>query len=224
MRTRLGKYISDIVFGANDGIVTTFAIVAGAAGADLTPFVVLVLGFSNLIGDGISMGLGEYLGRKSETAYYRGEVIREEKEVRLAPKHDIVAVRGIFHGWGFRGRELEHAVRVVRKNPRAWADLIVQHQLGVTGASEQPFRRGFIMFVAFVVFGLVPLLSYLIGGGNPFVVSMAFSAFTLFALGASRSRFTPIPWWRGGLEMLLIGSTAGVASYAIGLAINGLVG
>lgn len=129
-RLIIGKYISDIVFGANDGIVTTFAIVAGAAGAHLTPFVVLALGFANLFGDGISMGLGEYLGRKSERAYYHGELVREEMELRGGPKHDVIGVRHIFHRWGFRGKELRHAVAVVRKNPRAWADLLVQHQLG----------------------------------------------------------------------------------------------
>lgn len=218
-----GKYISDIVFGANDGIVTTFAIVAGAAGAHLSPFVVLALGFANLIGDGISMGLGEYLGRKSERAYYRGELLREEREVRTAPNHDVVGIRRIFHRWGFRGKELQHAVTVVRKNPRAWADLLVQDQLGGSDAAEQPFRRGFVMFVAFVIFGFVPLLSFLFGGNNAFTASIVFSACSLFALGASRSRFTPIPWWRGGLEMLLIGTTAGLTAYLIGVVINSLV-
>lgn len=79
------------------------------------------------------------------------------------------------------------------------------------------------MFVAFVIFGFVPLLSYLVGGGDQFAVSMTFSALALVILGAARSRFAAISWWRGGLEMLLVGVTAGAASYAIGLVVNGLV-
>lgn len=76
-RETLGRYVSDIVFGSNDGLVTTFAIVAGAAGANLSPYVVLALGFANLVGDGISMGLGEYLGRKSEQQFFRGKKLHE---------------------------------------------------------------------------------------------------------------------------------------------------
>src|SRR4030042_4605485 len=68
-----GLYLSDVIFGANDGIITTFAVVAGASGASLSPVVVIVLGFANLIGDGLSMGIGNYLGRKSEEAYQKGQ-------------------------------------------------------------------------------------------------------------------------------------------------------
>ncbi len=60
------------VFGANDGVVTTFAVVAGVAGADLSARVVLIMGVANLIADGIAMGLGDYLGEKSELDMERG--------------------------------------------------------------------------------------------------------------------------------------------------------
>lgn len=54
------------VYGANDGIVTTFAVMAGVVGANLSPAIVIILGFANLFADGISMGLGDYLGERSE--------------------------------------------------------------------------------------------------------------------------------------------------------------
>lgn len=54
------------VYGANDGIITTFAVMAGVVGAQLSPNVVIILGFANLFADGLSMGLGDYLGEKSE--------------------------------------------------------------------------------------------------------------------------------------------------------------
>lgn len=54
------------VYGANDGIITTFAVVAGVAGAGLSPQIVLILGLANLIADGFSMGVGDYLGERSE--------------------------------------------------------------------------------------------------------------------------------------------------------------
>ncbi len=64
-----GEYLSSVVFAIADGIVTTFAIVAGSAGASLSPNIVLILGFANLFADGFSMASGNYLGRKSEIEY-----------------------------------------------------------------------------------------------------------------------------------------------------------
>jgi VIT1/CCC1 family predicted Fe2+/Mn2+ transporter len=58
-------YIGDIVFGANDGIITTFAVVSGVAGAELSPAVILIMGIANLLGDGFSMGASNYLSIRS---------------------------------------------------------------------------------------------------------------------------------------------------------------
>ncbi|OGJ01217.1 hypothetical protein A3G53_03655 [Candidatus Nomurabacteria bacterium RIFCSPLOWO2_12_FULL_44_11] len=66
---RMGKYIGDIVYGANDGIITTFAVVAGVVGAELAPKVIIILGIANLLADGFSMAASNYLARKSEQEY-----------------------------------------------------------------------------------------------------------------------------------------------------------
>ena len=68
-----GDYIRDIVLSANDGIVTTFAVVAGSLGASLSPSVVVILGLANLFADGLSMSTGSYLGVKSEIEYEQSE-------------------------------------------------------------------------------------------------------------------------------------------------------
>ncbi|WP_255150599.1 VIT1/CCC1 transporter family protein [Halorarius halobius] len=68
---RSGKYLAEVIYGANDGIVTTFAVVAGVAGAALSPSIVLVLGTANLFADGFSMGMSNYLSRRSEEDYQR---------------------------------------------------------------------------------------------------------------------------------------------------------
>lgn len=72
-RERAGKYIGDIVYGANDGIITTFAVVAGVAGAELSPKIVVILGVANLLADGFSMAASNYLARKSEHEYKQAQ-------------------------------------------------------------------------------------------------------------------------------------------------------
>jgi VIT1/CCC1 family predicted Fe2+/Mn2+ transporter len=62
-------HIGDLVFGANDGIITTFAVVSGVAGATLSPKITIVLGLANLLADGFAMGAGNYLGMRSEQDY-----------------------------------------------------------------------------------------------------------------------------------------------------------
>jgi VIT1/CCC1 family predicted Fe2+/Mn2+ transporter len=64
---KYGKYLRDVIYGANDGIITTFAVVAGVYGASLDNFVIIALGFANLLADGISMASSSYLGYKSES-------------------------------------------------------------------------------------------------------------------------------------------------------------
>lgn len=64
-----GRYLAEVIYGANDGIVTTFAVVSGVAGAALNPSIVLILGAANLFADGFSMGMSNYLSEQSERAY-----------------------------------------------------------------------------------------------------------------------------------------------------------
>ena len=61
----LKKYLPQFVYGGIDGIVTTFAVVSGSAGASLSPKVVLILGFANLFADGFSMSVGAFMAEKS---------------------------------------------------------------------------------------------------------------------------------------------------------------
>lgn len=81
-----GRYLAEVIYGANDGIVTTFAVVSGVAGAALNPSIVLVLGAANLFADGFSMGMSNYLSRRSELDY--------QNSVRGAEADTIVSEDG----------------------------------------------------------------------------------------------------------------------------------
>jgi len=85
-------YLGDAIFSASDGIITTFAVVAGSAGASLTDSVVLILGFANLLADGISMASGNYLGAKSEQEYERARGDRQDSS--SPAKHGVVTFIG----------------------------------------------------------------------------------------------------------------------------------
>src|SRR3989338_6449578 len=81
-----GKHIKSVVYGGLDGIITTFAVVAGVTGATLSSGIVLILGFANLIADGISMAIGDYLSTKAENEFHEKEKEHEKEEVKRYPE------------------------------------------------------------------------------------------------------------------------------------------
>ena len=96
-----GQYLKSLVYGGLDGIITTIAVVAGVAGASLSTGIVLILGFANLIGDGLSMAIGDYLSTKAERDYNRAEREREAWEVRNFPegeKKELIEIYGLALG------------------------------------------------------------------------------------------------------------------------------
>jgi len=220
-----GKYIGDLIYGANDGIITTFAVVAGAVGASLSSSVIIILGFANLLADGISMGASNYLGKKSEVDYAKAQREKEDWEIDNLRELEVEEVREIFGRKGFSGQDLERAVEIVISDRNVWLDTMMRDELGIIeDENDDPKRHGVVTFFAFAFFGLFPLMPYLAGSSvEPFPLSIVVGVLTLFIVGASRSYVTAVSWFRGGIEMLLVGSVAATAAYFVGKFIEGIV-
>lgn len=213
-----GKYIGDFVYGANDGIITTFAIIAGASGASLSSIVVIILGLANLLADGISMGASNFLGRKSERDFAKAQREKEDWEIDHLRELEIEEIREIFEKKGFKGEDLEKAVKIITSDRKIWLDTMMRDELNIVeDDKDDPRRHGFATFAAFIIAGAFPLLPFLIPNlPNSFLISSIVGALTLFIVGASRSVITSITWIRGGLEMLLVGSSAALVAYFVG--------
>lgn len=220
-----GKYIGDLVYGANDGIITTFAIIAGASGASFPPIVVVILGLSNILADGISMGASNFLGKKSEQDYAKAQREKEAWEIEHLKELEEEEIREIFEKKGFTGKDLEKAVKIITSNKDIWIDTMMKEELGITiEDKDDPKKHGLATFVAFTAAGFFPLLSYLIPGtNNHFLISSIVSGFTLFIVGALRTLITTVSFIRGGLEMLIVGSLAASVAYLVGALLEKLL-
>lgn len=95
-----GGFLKPVIFGGLDGILTSFAIVAGSAGGNLSPEVVLILGFSNIFADALSMGVGEFLSSKANNEWILSERRREEWELENYPEGEIKEMREIYEEKG----------------------------------------------------------------------------------------------------------------------------
>ncbi len=222
-----GKYLKDLVYGALDGIVTTFAIVSGVEGAKLSSSVVLILGFANLLGDGISMAMGNYLSTKSEKEYIQREREREEWEVENVPAGEIEEIRQIYRKKGFKGKDLETAVKVITSDKKVWVDTMMHDELGLNEENINPKMSALATFSSFILAGLIPILSFIAVSLIPglaidtFTTAVILTAVALFTVGSLRCLVTGMNWIRSGIEMLFVGGIAATAAYLVGFFLRG---
>ncbi|MBI2589580.1 VIT1/CCC1 transporter family protein [Candidatus Berkelbacteria bacterium] len=211
-----GRYIKDLVFGANDGLITTFAIVAGVAGADLPISVVLILGFANLFADGFSMAAGDYLGSRSELDFVQSERADLEKAILKTPSEAKKALSEYYYSQGFRDSVLTELTRIVSSHRRAWVEALARGRFRLPAEDGQPYKNAGAIFLAFILVGSLPLLPFILALPNAFLTSILVTTLTLFVLGALRTRVTRQDWFMSGLEMLAVGALAAGVAYAVG--------
>jgi len=221
-----GSYLRDFVYGANDGIITTFAVVAGVAGADLSASIVLILGAANLLADGFSMSSGNYLSEKSNREYVTSELKKEEWEIEHLPEEEKKEIREIYQAKGLSGQVLEEVVKAITADKKLWAKEMLVHELGLLPNEEKvkPLATAGVTFVAFVVAGVIPLLPYIFNLPvySSFVWAIIFTGLALFIVGSLRALLTEKKWWLSGLEMLMVGALAASVAYVVGAFLGGL--
>ena len=208
--------LKDAVYGAIDGAVTTFAIVAGVAGAGLSPFVIVALGMANVLADGFSMAAANYSGTKAELDNMRRLRVIEERHIQKYPEGERLEVREILSKKGLTGAVLDDATAAITQNRENWIALMMEGEYGLAGVDPRPERAAATTFLAFLAAGIVPLLPFLLGLPNAFAVSVVMTMVTFFAIGALKSIWSLTPWWRSAGETLLIGGAAAAIAYSVG--------
>ncbi len=218
------SYLRDWIYGGIDGAITTFAIVAGVVGANLSPAIVLILGVANLLADGFSMAASNYSGTKAEIDDYERVVAAEKRHIRDHPEGEKEEVRQIYRAKGFDGEELEELVSLITSHDDVWLEVMVSEEYGMTAVQRSPRKAALATFWAFVACGAVPLVPFVFGLPASAVWAAVFTGLVFLAIGAVKSMWSTAAWYWSALETFAIGMSAAGLAYFVGALLTGVFG
>ena len=225
----VGEFIKQIIYGGNDGIVTTFAIVAGFAGAgvdgvaQIGGIAVLLFGVANLFADATAMGLGEFLSGRSEQEMYKSVREKELYEILNNPEMERIETLEILEERGFSKEDANSLANILERNPEYYADFMMTYEIEMADpTSESPALNGLATFLAFLTFGTIPLIPYFILEPVPetFILSIASTFIALVLLGILQFSLIRRKLWRCIGETVLVGGVCAVVAFAVGLAFS----
>jgi VIT1/CCC1 family predicted Fe2+/Mn2+ transporter len=214
--------LRDFVYGGVDGVVTTFAVVSGVAGAGLSSGIIVVLGVANLVADGFSMAVGNFLGTRAERERLTRIREVESEHIRLCPEGEEEEIRQIFAAKGFSGKPLEYAVNVVTADRNRWIDTMIREEYGLSLNQPSPWRAAAITFGSFLVLGSIPLLAFIVNlqstaaAERTYFSSSLLTVIALFLIGAIKAKLVSRKWYRGGLETVVVGGAAAGLAFLVG--------
>jgi VIT1/CCC1 family predicted Fe2+/Mn2+ transporter len=208
----------DFVIGMADGLTVPFALAAGLAGAIDTTGLIVTAGVAEIAAGTIAMGLGGYLGAKTEKEHYDAEEKREYWEIERLPHVEAKEVGDILRGFGVPEEHVPAVVAGISDNPKKWVDFMMRFELGLEKPdARRIYQSPIIIGGAYMLGGLVPLLPYMyyekVGDALP--VSVVVGLVALFAFGAFKGYFTGQKPLRSAMQTTLIGSLAAATAYGV---------
>lgn len=220
--------LGDFVLGSIDGTITTFAIVSGVAGADLSTSIAVILGLANVLADGFSMAVSGYLKARSDVQTLEQYASIEANHIKVCPEGEREEVRQIYIGKGFSGELLEQIVDTITSDERRWIESMLVDEYGFQLDPSSPRRAATVTFVSFITVGCVPIIPLLfssfLSAEQTFLFSAIATGLTFLAIGAVRGRVLRSNIVRNAIETLAIGAVAAALAYGTGAVLKNIMG
>jgi VIT1/CCC1 family predicted Fe2+/Mn2+ transporter len=219
--------IREAIFGAQDGLVSTLAVVSTVAGASADRVPVLIAGIATGLAGVFSMAAGEYMSSKSQHEIFEAQIVGERQEVVERPGEAEAEMAFMFEEDGMPADASASMARAIARHPDVLLKTMVEKELGLTHrlAEGGPLQGALIMGVSFGLGAAVPILPYLfLDLDVATLASLIATSCVLFAICVVKSLWTRRCWWRSGAEILVLGAVAGVAGYFFGNLLPGMLG
>ena len=211
--------IREIVFGVQDGMVSTLGAVTGVAvGTGNIPTIILA-GVAIIAVESVSMAIGSYVSSDSEEKLSRRFLDEERQEINACIECEAMEAKDLFVRDGWPEALASDMAKAAEKNPKLMLKEMAYRELGINPHREHggSIRNGITMFFAYIVGGSVPLAPYFfLPASVAMPISMPVTLVGLFILGVFVAKYTAQHWFRAGIKLLIFGGIALAVGYLVG--------
>jgi len=217
-RSGITNIVRDLVFGIEDGLLSTLGLVTGVAGGTRSTGVVLLAGIVGALSGAIAMGAGNYLGAKSQAEVLQRRILEEETSIREDPDRESDELTAYYASRGLTPEEIMVVVPAVMRKADFLLEEMAAHELHIDPDDlKNPIGKGFWMFVSYLIAAALPIAPYaMFGRRTAFIVSIGIAALAVFGIGAAKTILTKRNPFNSGLEMLAVAASAGIIGYIAG--------
>jgi VIT1/CCC1 family predicted Fe2+/Mn2+ transporter len=218
--------IRELVFGAQDGILTTVGVVSSIFGAAQSNGVILLAGLASAFAGMVAMTAGSYLSSKAEDDVAASEIQREMREIRDRPAEELAELVEIYKRQGMEATLARDAALEVARDPRKMLAVMAREELGLdTESPSSALKDAMVMAPSFLIGAAIPIAPYTFMHGPPALTASILSAgAALFGIGVVKARAAATDPWRSGIEAFAIGASAALLGYVIGTLIPNTLG
>jgi len=215
--------LREVVFGAEDGMVSTLGAITGIAIGSGEPFSVLLAGFVIISVESISMGIGSYISNKTEKDTHTRKIKEEIFELSKFPKEEKEELKNIYIKDGWPKDIAIKMSETASKDKKLMLKEMAYHELSIckTDYNKSPIKNGLSMFFSYVIGGLIPLIPYLLFSFEQAIyISISITMIGLFLLGVCTTKYSKRKWWKAGLELFALAGLASIIGFVVGEFVN----
>ena len=228
--------VREVIFGTQDGLLTTLGLVSGVGGATTDRYTVLVAGVAGAFAGMVAMGAGAYISSKSQLEVSEAEVAVEQEELRRNPERELEELVQLFEHEGLPEEDARIVAEKIAQRPNAMLAVMTEKELGLRLDASAPLREGLVMAVAFLVGAIVPITPYFLVPTSrvstfafldlspALLYSVSATILTLLLIGVGKSFLARTPLIRSAAEIVGIGVAAALAGYLLGTLLPHLAG
>lgn len=213
------QYWRDIILGVNDGLVSTFLLVAGVVGGGLSTSQVLLTAVAGAIAGAISMAAGEYLATKSQEEVFDSEIALERVHIQHFRDDEVAQLEGFFTELGLEGGDLDDATELFSKDDEVLLNVMKVFEFGIADRERRsPYLAMAYSGALFMLGALTSVLPFTLDvtPQQGLIVAAFFTAVFLFVVGVLKTRVTRTNPLRAGFENLVIAGIGGAVAFLIG--------
>ncbi len=210
--------IRELVFGMEDGMVSTLGSITGIAAATKDPFTTILAGLVIIAVESISMAVGSYLSSKSVKDVEERKLMEERQELKDHPEGEKKELVALYVKSGWTQKTAKLMAEEASENPKLFLQEMSFRELGIIPSQEEnPVKNGIVMLFSYVAGGCIPLTAFFF---LPILyaipVAIGITLIGLFSLGMYTASFSKRSWWKAGIEMVVLASAAAAVGYGVG--------